>query len=415
MTDYHLILLGFGLATVGMAYMPILAKKIKVTYTLPMLLIGVALFYLGVPVDWPQPFWEHEWVKVVTELIVILSLMTAGLKIGFRYGKEHWKNPLRLIYITMPLYIIGIFVLAYYVLGFDGPSSLLLAAVCAPTDPVMATDLQLESDNTDSVEKKNTGLRYLLTAEAGLNDGMAFPFVYMAILWSGTSSFGNVDMWEWTSFYFLYKIIAGIVVGSIFGFLYSYSLKRLDGEAMDKALSGFVGLALAAASFAIAETASSYGFLSVFFTGLFAQYHNHKEKKDIPKGELLLYSEETEKLLMVLWVLLFGGFLATGILRDTDYLGFAAALVIVLLLRPLFGMAALYPLDYSVRKKWAAAFFGIKGIGSFFYLSFALGEGSFTSEIELYALVSWVVLISIVLHGLTGPRVISYFEKHDPG
>ncbi|HDZ14914.1 hypothetical protein LCGC14_1231950 [marine sediment metagenome] len=413
MQSYHLILLAFGLATVLMAYVPILSEKLKITYTLPMLIVGVIIYHIGTPINWPDPFWEHEWVKVVTELIVILSLMGAGLKIGLRYGKNHWKQPLRLLHTAMPLYMIAIFVGSSLFLGLDGPSSLLLAAVCAPTDPVMATDMQLENDGSDG--KRNTGLKYLLTSEAGLNDGMAFPFVYLAILWSTADNFGNVDLWEWSYFYLFFKIITGIVIGTLFGYLYSLSVQWFDTMSMDKTLSGFVAIALAVASFGLAEAAESYGFLSVFFTGLFAQYHNHKTSKDSPKGEMLFFTEETEKLLMVVWILLFGGFLATGILSKVDYIGVIAAIVIVLVLRPLTAIVSLIGTTYSKRKKWAISFFGIKGIGSFFYLAYALGEGHFSSPVKVYALVSWVVLISIVVHGLTGPRVISYFKRNDPG
>lgn len=417
MKDYHLILLGFGLATVSMAYLPIITERLKVTYTLPMLLIGALLFHVGVPVDWPEPFWEHQWVKVVTELVVILSLMSAGLKIGFRYGREHWKNPLRLIHTTMPVYILGIFAVAYYLVGLDGPSALLLAAVCAPTDPVMATDMQLEGEGEGDQGggHKNTGLRYLLTSEAGLNDGMAFPFVFLAILWADAGNFGEIDFVEWTTYYLLFKIIVGALIGSLFGLLYSYTIDRLHSAGMGKALSGFVAIALAVASFALAETASSYGFLSVFFTGLFAQYHHHTDEENSSKDEMLLYSEETEKLIMVVFIVLFGGFLANGILTQTSWSGILAALAIVVLLRPLTGILAMVGLDYSPRKKWAVAFFGIKGVGSFFYLAYGLNEGTFNGENELYAIVSWVVLISVIIHGLSGPRVVKYFERNNPG
>ena len=413
MSDYHLILLGFGFATVLMAYVPIVSKKLKITFTLPMLVIGVLLYYVGVPINWPYPFWTHKWVKVVTELIVILSLMGAGLKIGFRYGKTHWRLPLRMIHTAMPIYMLAIFIIGYYVVGFDGPASLLLAAVCAPTDPVMATDMQLK--NEGSTEDKNTGLRYLLTAEAGLNDGMAFPFVYLAILWANAGDASSIDLWEWSYFHLTYKIVVGILIGSIFGYLYSISVQRLHSKVMNKALSGFVAIALAVASFGLAEIAQAYGFLSVFFTGLFSQYHHHTTAKDSPKTEMLLYSEETEKLLMVLWILLFGGFLAHGILGEISYVHILFAVCIVIVLRPISGILALIGTKLSVRKEWAAAFFGIKGIGSFFYLAYALEEGNFSTETELYAMVSWVVLLSVVIHGLTGPRVINYFQRNNPG
>lgn len=413
MKDYHLILLAFGTATVLMAYIPIFSEKIKVSFTLPVLLLGVAIFYFGIPVDWPEPIWSNKWVKVITELIVVISLMGAGLKIGFRYSKEHWRKPLRLIHTTMPIYIVGIFVITYFLLGLDAASSMLLAAVCAPTDPVMATEMQIEDKG--EVKEKNTGLRYMLTAEAGLNDGMAFPFIFLAILWAKAGNFDQIDFSEWVFFYFFYKIIIGIIIGSLLGYIYSLSINKVDSEKYNKILSGFVAIALAVTSFALAEVASGYGFLSAFFTGLFAQYHNHQRKKDHPKTEMVLFTQEKEKLLVVLWTLLFGGFIATGILGYTDVWGVLLALVIIIVLRPLAGILGIFRTSYTNKKKWAVAFFGIKGIGSFFYLSFALTQQSFSSSLELYAIVSWVVLFSIVIHGFTGPRVISYFEKNDPG
>ncbi|MDX1470846.1 MAG: cation:proton antiporter [Flavobacteriaceae bacterium] len=413
MKDYFLILLGFGAATVLMAYIPIFAEKLKITFTLPVLILGVLLFYIGIPINWPEPLWDNEWVKIITELIVVISLMGAGLKIGFRYSREHWRKPLKLIHTTMPLYILGIFILAYYLLGLDGPVSLLLAAVCAPTDPVMATEMQIEDKG--EAKDKNTGLRYLLTAEAGLNDGMAFPFVFLAILWSKASNFSQIDFSEWVFFYLIYKIVIGIIIGSVLGYLYSLSIDNIDTKKYNKILSGFVAIALAITSFALAEMASGYGFLSAFFTGLFAQYHNHKYNRDHSKTEMVIFTQEMEKVLVVLWTLLFGGFIASGILGYTDIWGIVLALAIILVLRPLAGILGMFKTDYTKKKKWAVAFFGIKGIGSFFYLSFAFTEQSFNSSLELYAIVSWVVLFSIVIHGLTGPRVISYFEKHNPG
>jgi len=180
-------------------------------------------------------------------------------------------------------------------------------------------------------------------------------------------------------------------------------------------LSGFLGIAIAIASFAIAETASSYGFLSAFFTGLFAQYHKHKEMKNHSKTEMLLYTEENEKFLIVVWVMIFGGFLANGILRYSSSDGIIAAFLIIMVLRPLSGMLGMFKTNFDIRKKWAISFFGIKGLGSFFYLAFALYEGQFELQNELYAIVSWVVLFSIIIHGTTSPRAISYFEQNNLG
>lgn len=399
-----------------MAYLPKLVEKIKISYTVPFLAIGILLHFASVPVAWPNPIWSNELVKIVTEMIVIISLMGAGLKIGMQYGWEHWKNPLRLIHTTMPLYMLALFCLGKYILNLDGASALLLAAVCVPTDPVLAAELQLEKEEAKS--DTNTGMRFLLTGEAGLNDGIAFPFVFLAILWSRADGFAQIDFGYWTGYYLVYKIIGGIVIGSIFGYIYSLTINR-DFGGKSGVLSGFVGIALAFFSFGTAEVLNAYGFLSVFFTGLFSQYHHHLKPSEGEgegdKQEILIFNEELEKFLIVVWTLLFGGFLASGILNYTDFKGALTALCMVLLIRPLSGRLALLGTGFSKRKKWAISFFGMKGIGSFFYLSFALYEGNFTTGNELYGIVSYMVLFSILFHGLTGPRVVDYFKRNDPG
>jgi len=396
-----------------MAYIPIFANRMKISYTVPLVFIGSLFYFIGVPINWPNPFWEHEWVKVITEIIVIISLMGAGLKIGMRYGLHHWKNPLRLIHTSMPFYMVGIYLIAYFGLKFDNASSILLAAVCAPTDPVLASDLQLQEDELGS--ERNTGMRYLLTAEAGINDGLAFPFVFLAILVSKSGSFEGMDFSKWIGFYFFYKIITGILVGAILGLLYSLSIKKINPRHEKKVLSGFVGVALAFLAFALAELLNSYGFLAAFFAGLLAQYHNHTDEKDHDKSEILIFNEESEKFLIVLWTLLFGGFLASGILNHSNGLGIGVALFLVLILRPVCGRIGLIGTEFTEKKKWAIGFFGIKGIGSFFYLAYALNESQFANEKELYAIVSLLVLTSILIHGLTGPRVVDYFKKNNPG
>lgn len=404
--------MAFGLATLAMAYISIVTERIKLTYTFPIFFIGLLFFWVKVPVDWPDPLWEHKWVKIITELIVVISLMGAGLKIGMRYGLHHWKRPLRLIHTTMPLYILVIFCLAKYVLKLDGASALLLAAVCAPTDPVLASDLQLQGGEPND-DEKNTGIRYLLTAEAGLNDGLVFPFVFLAVLWSKVTDLSEVDFMHWIGYYVCYKIIVGVLVGSVLGYLYSLSIKHTKPFYEHKVLSGFVGIALAIAAFAFTEVIGGYGFLSAFFAGLFAQYHHHQQRVEHEKEEILIFNEELEKLLIVLWTLIFGGFVATGIIGHTGVLGVLIALSTVFIVRPLTGRIALIGTKFTEQKKWATAFFGIKGVGSFFYLSFALYEGNFSTGPELYAIVSAAVMASILLHGLTGPRVVEYFKKKD--
>lgn len=400
-----------GFAATLIAFMPIYTKKLKITYLIPLLLLGMLLYLSGAPLPWFNPAWEFETGKIVAEVIVIISLMTAGLKIGTTYTWKDWKKPLSLIAITMPLCMIAIFLMSYYIIQLNGPVSLLLAAVLAPTDPVLASDIQLEEHQDE--KKRNTGLRYTLTGEAGINDGVAFPFVFLAILWSQTTSFSNVDLGHFVRYYVIYKLAVGAIIGAAIGFMYSFFIHRHNGENTSKILGGFIAVALTFFSYGIAEVAHTYGFISVFSTGIFIQYFQANRAEERVEGKMLEFVEETEKMLVVLWAIFFGGSLLSGILTFTDWKGILFSLVIVLILRPIFGYIAMMTTDFSTEKKWAISFFGVRGIGSFFYLSFAMLHGNFKDFTQLFGIVSYVVLFSIVIHGFTSLRVIEYFNKKD--
>ena len=337
--------------------------------------------------------------------------MAAGLKIGTKYSWKEWKQPLLLVGIVMPVSIVVVTVICHYFLKFDLALSLLLASLLTPTDPVFASDLQLE-DKAD--QKKNTGMRYVLTAEAGINDGLAFPFVWLAILWSKTD-IESFDFWHWFNYYVVFKIAVGVAIGSFIGYVYSYTVGKFSAKVRDKILDGFVAVSLTLLSYGFTEMCGGYGFLAVFFTGLLAQYHHHQNIERHPENEMILFVEETEKFFVVIWIILFGASLASGVLSLTNEYGVLLALFFVLLLRPITGYLTLASSKFSVKKKWATAFFGIRGIGSVFYLSYALIHGTFDQGAELYAIVSYVLLFSIILHGLSAKRVVRYFKKTEPG
>lgn len=410
---YAIIITVFGFAIVLMAFLPMLSKKLKVSFTIPLFILGCILFLSAMQFPWPDPAdWPWHWTKFFTELIVVISLMGAGLKIGNHYTLNEWKGPFRLVFITMPLCMLGVFLVSFYLLGFSGPASLLLAAVLAPTDPVLASELQLEE--LQDLENKNTGMRFTLTAEAGINDGLAFPFVYLAILWSESSSFTSVDFFEWTTFYVIFKIIGGIIIGGLVGWLFSLSIEKMTKKIQSEILNGFIAVALTLFSYGIAEIASTYGFISVFFTGIFIQYYRTKKEDHEPKSQMLLFVEESERLLIVLWTILFGGAIMAGLLKLSTLGDVIFALGFVLVLRPVIGYLSLLGTTFSKAKKWAIGFFGIRGIGSLFYLSYAVLEGNFPGEERLLGLVAYVLIFSLFIHGLTSQRVIDYFNaKND--
>ena len=409
--SYIAVMCYLGLAISMMAFLPIYTKKLKITYIIPLLLLGAVLYLVESPLPWPDPLWNFKVGTIVSEVIVIISLMTAGLKIGVRYSKNDWKKPLLLLLVTMPIFVIVIFMIAHYILQINGPLSLLLAAVLAPTDPVLASEIQLKEHKTSS--NKNKGFRYILTAEAGLNDGLAFPLVFLAILWSQATSFDTIDWVHFFSFYVMYKIVIGLLIGGLIGFIVSKLIYTHNIEQQATIIKGFLALSLTFFSYGLGEMLHSYGFLSVFATGIFLRIRKPEAPEKNSDHKILNYIEETEKFLVSLWVIFFGGALLSGILSFTNWQGVVLALLTVLVIRPVTGYLGVFKLKESFTKKSIISFLGVKGIGSFFYLSYAVKNGNFYDYKPLFGIVSYVVLFSIIIHGLTSIRLVDYLTQKE--
>ncbi|WP_179334548.1 cation:proton antiporter [Winogradskyella costae] len=411
MNGYFIVLLIIGVTTLLASFLPIVLKRFKISFTIPVLILGALFYYVSVPLPWPDPTWEIDLTLRFSEMVVIISLMVAGLKIGLNYSWREWLNPMRLLGITMPLFMAFVFVVSYYLLDFSGALSLLLAAVLAPTDPALASEIQL--NKKQSLSSKNLGAQYNLTAEAGLNDGLAFPFVYLAILWSKSETL-NSDLWlEWLSFYVLFKTIVGVIVGIAVGFLYSYFTTKLSKGNTHRIHLAFVALSLTLISYGLAEVLNSYGFLSVFFAGLFAHYHQHKKREENPGHPSLSFISNIEKFLIVFWMLFFGGSLMAGIMNFITVEIVIFSICLVLIIRPILGYISLYGSKLNKRHKMAISFFGIKGIGSVFYLTYAIKNGEFTNTDQLFSIVALVILVSVLMHGLTAKRSMAAIEDDE--
>jgi NhaP-type Na+/H+ or K+/H+ antiporter len=260
-----------------------------------------------------------------------------------------------------------------------------------------------QEDITDDV-------RFSLTAEAGMNDGMAFPFTWLAILIAGsaTGEFSEV-MGEWLTWDLAYKIISGVILGVLLGKLIAYII--FDYSENHKYIDlndGFIAVAASLTIFGLVELLHGYGFVAVFVAALAIRNyeHNHQFHK-----ELHSFSDQTERILVAVVLLVFGGSLVHGIL---DFLTWETALLSIgflLLIRPIAGLISLIGTRLHFKEKLGISFYGIRGIGSFYYLAFALREETFMLSKELWSTVSFIVLLSVLIHGLTATRVMSKLEK----
>lgn len=408
MSDHYLILAGLGFATLVMAWLPSISEKIKISFPIILLLIGFLLYMLNLPLSWPDPLWRDEGLMYFSEAIVIVALMGAGLKIGTITSWKVWKRPLLLVFITMPLSMACAYFMGTYFLAFSVPASLLLAAILAPTDPVLAAEVQLDEPTREKEPEDKR--RFTLTTEAGLNDGMAFPFTYLAVLVAQAGGWAAFNFTNWIWDKLLLKVVIGIGIGIFIGRLIGFLLDRLHGLTGVKTFDGFLSLSLTIMTYGISEYLYGYGFLAVFAAGLSLRF-SEKISGDYKK-QLHDFIHEIERLLLVVWIILFGGSLMNGILTLTDWKGIVFACAFVLVIRPLTGFLGLIWTRDSVKTKLAISFLGIRGIGSVFYLAWAFVQyDGFQHKNELYAITAYVIVLSIIIHGLTAPSIIKYFEK----
>jgi NhaP-type Na+/H+ or K+/H+ antiporter len=173
---YIFILIGFGTLVLLTAWLPMVLREAPLSLPIACVAIGACAFgALGISV--PRLATSLPVIERTTEFTIIIALMGAGLKIDRRFAWRSWVVTCRLLAIAMPLTILLLAGFSCWLLGLGAAAAILLAASLAPTDPVLASDVQV--GRPKSGEEDET--RFALTSEAGLNDGLAFPFVMCAL------------------------------------------------------------------------------------------------------------------------------------------------------------------------------------------------------------------------------------------
>ncbi|MGV9776098.1 cation:proton antiporter [Streptosporangium sp. NPDC003464] len=400
----------FALAGAGALLAAVLPRLLnRRPFSLPLAcLIGGALLYL-LPLELPRPdpVAHRALVEHAAEICVLISLMGAGLAINRPFGPRGWASTWRLLGWTLPLTVVAVAAVASALLGWPPAAALLLGAVLAPTDPVLASDVQV-GEPVDS-EKADDEVRFTLTSEAGLNDGLAFPLVFAAVAMTATGGLGWVGGWALVDL--LYRCGAGLVCGLLTGRLLGRLFFRAQVSDLRLAehRDGFVALAATFLAYGLTELVHGYGFIAVFVTGCTIRA---AERTHGYNGVLHGFIEQIERLLTAWLILLLGGSVATGGLAALTWQGAAVGLSLLLVIRPLAGWAAQLGGPAGPRERGVTAFFGIRGIGSLFYLAYALGQADFgVPAEELWAVVAFTVLASLVLHGVTATPVMRRLDR----
>lgn len=407
MDTYVLILLIIGAAVLGMAWMPSFTAKTGISDSVVYVLLGVIVFSALDTLPQADPIRYQDYSIHVTELVVVISLMGTGLKIDKPFSLRKWNVPFRLLSITMLLCVAAVTFLAWAFLGFSLPSALLLGAVLSPTDPVLAADVQVGPP----MEGAADDVRFALTAEAGMNDGMAFPFTWLAIALAAALPGTLVsELTTWVLFDLIYKIASGIIFGFALGRILGYLvLKVSEKSRVIKLNDGFIAIAAALLVFSSVELLHGYGFIAVFVAAVtFRNYEmDHNFHKDMHQ-----FSEQTERILVAVVLLAFGGSLVDGILEALSWPMALLSVGFIFLIRPISGLVALSGTALHFKEKLGISFYGIRGIGSFYYLSFALSEAPFPHAKELWSITAFIALLSVLVHGLTATKVMGHLEKY---
>lgn len=400
---YILFLAGLGAVVLLVSWAPAGLKRAPLTLAILCVALGVAVFSTGLLGFNPDP---RDWdtaTERLAELVVIISLMGAGLKLDRPIGWRAWSSTWRLLAVAMPLTIAATAFLGWAGLGFSVAMSLLLGAAMAPTDPVLASDVQVGPPRSGDEDE----VRFGLTSEAGLNDALAFPFVHLAVLAAAGALATQGGLTDWFTIKVGWKLLAGLGVGWLLGRVLGHLLFK-SRRGLSKFGDGMIALAATLLVYALAELIHGYGFLAVFVCAVTIRaserdHDFHQEMHD--------FSDQIERLLMMLLLVLFGGALANGLLSSLTWTDALIGLAVVLVVRPVAGVLAMIGSGQPLRERLLLAFLGIRGVGSVYYVAYGLNHGDFGNSERLWAVVGFIILVSILVHGVTATPLLARLAR----
>jgi len=407
-------------------------KRAPFTPAMLYLLIGAVLGPWIGGVARIDPIKHAAWLLHGAEIAVIISLFTVGMKLRVGPWDRKLRPALCLAFVSMTFTVALVAGVGVAWLGLSWGAAILFGAVIAPTDPVLASEVQLKHPHdTDNV-------RLTLSAEAGLNDGTAFPFVMLGLAWLHGDDLG-AGAWRWWSIDVVWAVCGGLAIGSALGYAFGLILARMTTKFRQVRFGEYFVLGLIGVSYAVAVAAHAYGFLSVFAAGMaLRSVERSASPKDpvtvqttVPSGAikkvgedlatdartapgymagvLLTTNEQLDHLLEVTLVLVVGITLATaGLAWEIVWL----APLLFFVIRPVAVLPILAVRRFSLFEFGSVAWFGIRGVGSIYYLFYAISEGLPESLArQLISLTMTLVAVSIIIHGITVTPWLAFKEK----
>ncbi|WP_211096939.1 cation:proton antiporter [Neolewinella litorea] len=414
MTTHILLLLLAGLALLGTFILPSLIRNQMVS--LPIIYVAFGFVVFSLPLELPlmnpeDARLDRRLMEYITEFIVIVSLAATGLKLDRTPSFKNWSAGFYLLGIAMPLTIAAVAFLGWWWVGLAPASAILLGAVLSPTDPVLAANVQVGPPNEDAPEDE---VRFGLTLEAGLNDGLAFPFVYLAITLVDAQSVGTALM-QWAWWDFGYRVGMGALMGYAIGKGMAYiffKFKDKMAEVRETEIEeGFFVLAATLLTYSLTEIVEGYGFLAVFVASVASRRIRHDDAAKEAEKESYAAADQVEQAVLGIFLIAFGGIIGTGGLMDLTWAGAMVGLALLLVVRPLAGIISFLPSRLPWVEKLAISYFGIRGVGSLYYLSYAHNSEIFPSIDGIWSIVNFTMLVSIFLHGFSVTPVMNWVDR----
>jgi NhaP-type Na+/H+ or K+/H+ antiporter len=420
-----------GALLITMALSGTLLRRLPLSTAMLYLAAGFGLGPAGLALMAPDPLVYSVMLERSAEIAVLISLFAVGLKLGLPLSDKGWRLPVRLAIVSMMITVALIAAIGMAGLGLSLGAAILLGAILAPTDPVLASDVQVvEASDRDR-------LRFSLTGEGGLNDGAAFPFVMLGLGLLGLHDLGTGG-WRWFAIDVLWAIVGGLVIGGALGTLVGRLVVYLRSRhKASVGLDEFLALGLIALTYGLAVLGQTYGFLAVLAAGVALQ-RVRERPGNVPSSplretglrskqanealathsqtagaymmqEVQGFNEQLERIAEVAIVLVVGGMLAYTYLHASAVW---FVLVLFLVVRPVSVWLGLLGAPVSRDQRVLISWFGIRGIGSIYYLMYAINHGLPRSLAdELIALTLTMVAASIVVHGISVTPLMTLYTR----
>lgn len=363
-------------------------------------------------VDWIDPIADESLIERLTELAVIIALFGTGLKLDRPLNRESWGGVARLLVFAMPLTIAAVTLFGTQVMGLSLGAAIVLGAMLAPTDPVLAGDIGVGPPGDEDEHEPN----FSITGEAGLNDGLALPFLFLGLFVADEG--GSDWLGEWLVADVLYAIGVAVAIGAAIGYGTGALAVRLrDRRLLAQAFDPWLAIPTVLLLYGVTEVAGAYGFVAAFVGGVaFRRYeHGHEHNKRIHEG-----AESVEKFGELAVVLVVGSMLTLDGLEAPGLSGWLLVPVLLLAIRPLAVAISMLRSGTPASERAFVAWFGVRGVGSLYYAAIAVGAGVLAPD-EIVTIV-WTVIVcvgvSLVVHGVTAAPFARRWlppEALDPG